>query len=359
MSCALPAVGRGDDVGLSERAPLAVVADDGALFHDRKGRPVGVPHALAPLADSHGHLTHFRAHDPAVALARAALAGVRLLVVPLDPVGDAHDAKAALCWLDRTVEQAAELLESAARRGYSPPELPGYEDVPPLVDNVRIIAGAHPYGAEAFLGVGLAPGADATFGEASHEALELLLGSPRCVGVGEVGLDVGPYSELPLDVQLEALVEQLRLAHSWGLPVELHIRDGEGDTLAHGEVARALRAEGVPAAGCDLHCFTAGPEVMAPFVELGCHVAFGGAVTFPRSADIRDAAAACPSDLLLCETDTPYMAPVPLRGQECEPAMVAFSAACLAAVREEVGAAAPSQTYKALWDNACALFGCR
>ena len=69
---------------------------DGALFHDKKGRPVQVPAPLAPLADTHGHLTHFRRHDPAVALARAALVGVRMLVVPLDPTDDAHDAPAAI-----------------------------------------------------------------------------------------------------------------------------------------------------------------------------------------------------------------------------------------------------------------------
>lgn len=344
-----------------ETALKELLPEDGVLFHDKKGRPVELPCATAPLADTHGHLTHFRRHDPVVALARAALVGVRLLVVPLDPTGDAHDAPAALAWLDRVVGQAAELLDACAERGVEPPVVAGYESVPALVDNIRIVAGTHPYGAEAFLGRGATDRSDAAFGDASHEALETLLSSPRCVGVGEIGLDFGPYSELGQEVQVEAFVEQLRMAHERSLPVELHLRDEEDGihTTGHDLAHDVLRSEGVPDAGCDLHCYTAGPDIMEPFVRLGCHVAFGGAVTFVRSEDIREAAAACPDSLLLSETDSPYMAPVPLRGMECEPAMVAFSAACVADVREEVGVSSRADTYRLLWHNANALLCCR
>ena len=160
--------------------------------------------------------------------------------------------------------------------------------------------------------------------------------------------------------QVDAFVEQLRIAHARKLPVELHLRDEEDGvhTTGHDLALDVLRSVGVPEAGCDLHCYTSGPDVMEPFVELGCHVAFGGAATFARSEDIRAAAAACPEHLLLSETDSPYMAPVPLRGMECEPAMVAFSAACVAQVREEVGVAMRAQTYRVLWDNANQLL-CR
>lgn len=337
-----------------DKALVALLADDNALFHDKKGRPIELPRALAPLADSHGHLTHFRRNDPSVALARAALVGMRLLVVPLDPVGDAHDAPAALAWLDEVIARAAELLDAAATRGVTPPVVAGYENVPNLLDNVRIIAGVHPYGAEAFLGRGSTDRSDAAFGEASHEALMTLLESPCCVGVGEFGLDFGPYNTLGEQVQMDAYVEQLRLAKRLNMPVELHLRDEEDGvhTTGHDLALSVLRAEGIPEKGCDLHCYTSDVAVMEPFVELGCHVAFGGAVTFARSADIREAAAACPTKLLLSETDSPYMAPVPLRGQECEPAMVAYSAACVANVREETGTSTRQETYQALWDNA-------
>ena len=96
---------------------------------------------------------------------------------------------------------------------------------------------------------------------------------------------------------------------------------------------------------------------MAPFVELGCYVAFGGAATFKRSEDIRSAALACPSAQILSETDAPYMAPEPLRGSECEPAMVAFSAELLARIRAEASVASKQETYDALWTNALRLCG--
>ena len=199
-----------------------------------------------------------------------------------------------------------------------------------LLDNVRVWAGVHPYGA-----------ADFNASPEAHRALEALLASPRAVGVGEFGLDYGPYNKTDPSEQRVAFATQLRLAHELNLPVELHLRDADGDetATAHAEAAQILEREGVPAAGCDLHCYTSNAEVMRPFVEMGCLVAFGGAATFPRSDDIREAAVACPAQRLLSETDSPYMAPVPLRGQECEPAMVAFSAGLVARVREEAGVA--------------------
>jgi len=321
--------------------------DDGILFHDRKGRARDLRRVQVPLADTHGHLTSFRGHDPAMVICRAALAGVRLLVVPVDPVDEIPrrflSPRAFLVWLDEQVEKAAEKIELLARAGLVPPAFGG--DVPDLVDNVRIVAGAHPYGA-------------AELDSAALGRLDELLASTRCVGVGEIGLDFGPYNELSADVQEAAFRRQLRVAHEHDLPVELHVRDGADDAThaAHALVARVLAEEGVGGAGCDLHCFTQGPEVMAPFVELGCHIAFGGAVTFSRSDDVRAAAAVCPTDLILSETDSPYMAPVPLRGEECEPAMVALTVDCLADVRA-AAAEGQRETREALWTNARRLFG--
>lgn len=318
---------------------------DGELFHDKKGRAKPLPVALAPLADSHGHLTSFRAHEASIALCRAAIAGVRLLVVPVDPTDDVADVPAFLAWLDQITRRARERVEECAEHGLVPPDFTGW-DVPDLVDNIRLVAGAHPYGAERLDGAALS-------------RLDALLNDPRCVGVGEIGLDYGPYSQVPRDAQLAAFRQQLRIARSRNLPVELHIRDAADDAgcAAHADAVRVLQEEGVPQAGCDLHCFTQGPEVMRPFVELGCYVAFGGAATFKRSDDIRAAAVECPTDLILCETDCPYMAPVPLRGQESEPAMVAFSAACVASVRSIAGVCPEKDTYQALWRNANRLIG--
>ncbi len=341
-------------------ALTGLLGEDGCLFHDKKGRPVDVPAPLAPLADTHAHLTHLhgREVDAATALARAALVGVRLMVLPLDPVGDAHDASSALAEIDRTIEQAGELLAAAKLRGFEVPEIAGFEGLPDLLDNVWVLAGVHPYGAQAYLGQGNDERSDAAFGAAAHEAFEAVLASPRCVGVGEIGLDFGPYNELGREVQLEAFEEQLRRALELGLPVELHLRDEEDGVhyTGHDLALELLGRVGLPQAGCDLHCYTSGPEVLEPFTRLGCYAAFGGAATFSRSDDIRAAAVACPSHLLLSETDTPYMAPVPLRGLTCQPAMVVFSAACLANTRAEAGVSTPLETYRALWENACTFF---
>ena len=326
-----------------------LMLEDGELFHNSKGRACPAPRLLAPVADTHGHLGSLHGHDPALALARAALAGVRLLVVPVDPVDEFprkwSDATEFLAFLDTHVAIARDCLAEAAESGWVPP---AFEDwgVPDLLDNVRIVAGAHPYGATRF--------------DADAEArMRELLASPRCVGVGEIGLDFGPYNEVSVEAQEACFRHQLRMAHELGMPVELHIRDGADDMVgeAHALAARVLSEEGVPAAGCDLHCFTSDERIMEDFVRLGCHIAFGGAATFARSEDIRQAARVCPERLLITETDCPYMAPVPLRGEECEPAMTVFTADLVAREREAAGVAPAAQTYAALWRNACELFG--
>ena len=243
------------------------------------------------------------------------------------------------------MELARACLAECAEHGFVPPAFEGH-DAPELVDNVRIVAGAHPYGA-------------AQLDDGAMARLRELLESPRCVGVGEIGLDYGPNSKIAYPIQEEAFRRQLRVAHELGLPVQLHIRDAVGDIRcgAHRDAARILREEGVPETGCDLHCFTSDLRVMEMFTSLGCHIAFGGAATFSRSDEIRKAATFCAERFLLSETDSPYMAPVPLRGEECEPAMVAFTAARVADVREAGGRGSRQATYDALWGNACALFG--
>lgn len=289
------------------------------IFEDKKGRPVVVPEALGPIADTHGHLLPLKC-DPAEALVRAAEVGVRLLVSPVDPTDDVPDAGAFLArWEQLTAGAPAE------------------------IEHLCFIAGVHPYGAQKLME-----------DPPAQTRLNTLLDDPRCIGVGEIGLDFGPWNELPADVQEQAFRYQLAIARDRNMPVELHIRDGQDDTMAHDMAVRILREEGLPQAGCDLHCFTSGPEVMAPFVEMGCHIAFGGAATFKRSDDIRAAFLACPDELILSETDSPYMAPVPLRGLPCEPAMVALTVAQLAELRTPDD---PAQTYQLLWDNALAFFG--
>ncbi len=340
----------------------ALTLEDGQLFHTKKGKVREYPKPLAPLADTHGHLTVLRSHDPAMAVARAALAGVRLLVVPIDPVGDCgydptddmpiRSAADIIAFLDDAAELASGLLGEFSEKGLVPPVFEGFDDAcgctEDLPIDLRFVVGSHPYNAP-------------WFDEGATSRMSELLASKRCVGVGEIGLDFGPYSEVEPELQLEIFRKQLLIAHEQNLPVELHVRDAADDdaATAHAMAAQLLREVGVPAAGCDLHCFTSGPEVLEPFAELGCHIAFGGAATFSKSDDIRAAAALAPNHLIVTETDSPYMAPVPLRGEECEPAMVAFTASCVADVREAAGVSSREDTYRCLWDNALNLFSLR
>lgn len=318
--------------------------EDGVLFHDHKNRPQPAKLPLAPLFDTHAHLTVFRDTTPAVALARAELAGVRAMVVPLDPSEDALDVPATLAELDQARSEVDSIELDYANRGYELPSWPSYPGLPRLADNVYYLAGVHPYGARLF--------AD---DPAVKARLEELLACSRCLGVGEIGLDLGPYNELGLDVQLAAFSYQLNLAIERNLPVELHIRDPKdpADHTAHDAAFQLLQKTGIPGAGCVLHCFTEGPEIVDQYASIGCHITFGGALTFAKSDAIRAAAQRVPAAQLLLETDCPYMAPAPLRGIECEPALISFTAATMASLLD----ADPQDTYSQLWDNASALFG--
>ena len=133
--------------------------------------------------------------------------------------------------------------------------------------------------------------------------------------LGEIGLDYH-YDFAPKDVQQEVFRIQIRLASELDLPIIIHTREAEDDTLA------ILRQEaGVSVRGV-MHCFTGTPRLAEHALALGMHISFAGIVTFPRGANVREVAALVPADRMLCETDSPYLAPTPHRGKRNEPAWV-------------------------------------
>lgn len=178
---------------------------------------------------------------------------------------------------------------------------------------VKVAAGCHPHNA-------------ARYDAALEEKLRTWLRKPHVAALGEIGLDYH-YDFSPVADQKRAFRAQLRLAKEAGLPVVLHVRE------AHADAWEILQEVGLPEAGVLLHCFTDTWETLAPWVEAGCMVSFGGAVTFGNADAIRDAAAHVPTAQLLLETDAPYMAPKPLRGQECEPAQMVFTVERMCEVR--------------------------
>ena len=168
---------------------------------------------------------------------------------------------------------------------------------------------------------------------------------PVVVAVGECGLDYY-YDHSPRDVQRSAFAEQIELASSLGLALVVHTRDAWDDTFD------ILRSVGVPERWV-LHCFTGGPAQAKIGVELGGMVSFSGIVTFKNAGDVRSAAAMCPLDRLLVETDSPFLAPVPYRGKTNRPALVPVVGAAVASVRGVPVEAVEEAT----WENASRLFG--
>lgn len=146
------------------------------------------------------------------------------------------------------------------------------------------------------------------------------------VAVGECGLDYF-YEHSPRHVQKTAFAEQISLAKRFGLALVVHTRDAWDDTVD------ILTAEGVPD-GTVIHCFTGGTEDARRMLDLGAHLSFSGIVTFKNAAEIREAARLCPTDRLLVETDSPFLAPAPHRGHPNEPAFVAIVGAAIAKLRD-------------------------
>jgi TatD DNase family protein len=156
------------------------------------------------------------------------------------------------------------------------------------------------------------------------DELRALLAHPRAVAVGETGLDY--FREFaPHDDQRRLFERQVELAVELGKPVVIHTRAADDDTLAVLE-----RTSGTVV----LHCFSS-PALLEPALEHGWYVSFAGNVTYPKAEELRDAARRVPRDRILAETDSPYLAPQPVRGRPNEPANVVHTLATLAAARGE------------------------
>jgi TatD DNase family protein len=144
--------------------------------------------------------------------------------------------------------------------------------------------------------------------------------------IGEIGLDYH-YDFSPRDVQHAVFRAQLQLARTRDLPVVIHTREAEDDTL------RIISEESRGELRGVFHCFSGDPAAAARALGTGFHVSIPGIVTFPKSSALRDAARAVPTDRLLIETDSPYLAPVPFRGKRNEPGYVVETLDLLAEVR--------------------------
>ncbi len=161
----------------------------------------------------------------------------------------------------------------------------------------------------------------------SLHALRTLAGQSGVVALGEIGLDYF-YEHAPRTTQKKALEAQLALAADVGLPVVIHCRD------AYEDITPILDAYHDTLAGGVMHCFSGDTAFVEQCLAWGFHISFAGNVTFPKAEPLRVAARAVPLDRLLVETDSPYLAPQPVRGKRCEPTHVLHTARLLSETKE-------------------------
>jgi TatD DNase family protein len=200
------------------------------------------------------------------------------------------------------------------------------------LDGVWASVGVHPHDASGF---------DA----GAAERLRTMAGHEKVVAIGETGLDY--FRDLsPRADQMRAFRSQIEIAKELGLAVIVHMRDSHDDVFATlGEVGPPDRLV--------FHCFSGGPEEARLALDLGGFISFAGNVSYKSAGDLREAAAACPIERLLVETDTPFLAPLPHRGRPNRPALVPLVGAALA------GAAgvSPDRLAEATSANARSVFG--
>ena len=210
-------------------------------------------------------------------------------------------------------------------------------DIAERYDAVYCAAGMHPHEAEA---------AD----DWTVDRLADLAMRPKLVGLGETGLDYH-YDHSPRPAQQASFRRHIRAARETGLPLIVHTREADADTI------RILAEEGAGQGGHRplrglIHCFSGGRELAEKAVEFGFYISVSGIITFKAAGALRDIVADIPMDRLLVETDAPYLAPVPKRGKRNEPALVAHTAAKLAEIKGVSAAAIGHRTT----ENFFALF---
>jgi TatD DNase family protein len=240
---------------------------------------------------------------------------------------------------DGLVERQDEVLENARERGVQgflniSTRQSEWNDVISAAErntDVWATVGVHPHEADAHPDLGAAALVEGT----DH---------PRVIAIGECGLDYY-YDKSDRAAQRERFQAHIEAAQRTGLPLVVHTRDAEADTS---EILEAAVKEG-GVTGV-LHCFTGSAELARKGLDLGFYVSLSGIVTFKNAADLQATAKWLPADRMLVETDAPFLAPVPHRGQKCEPAFVADTAAFVAELRgeepEQLGEATTANFFK-------------
>jgi TatD DNase family protein len=211
------------------------------------------------------------------------------------------------------LERALVILEAG-----NPQETAQAERVAGLWPEARFAVGVHPHIAHEYA---------ADPARAVSVVRQQIGGTPGVRAVGEIGLDYH-YDHSPRDVQQHVFRGQVGVARELGLPVVIHTREADEDTLAILREAGGGEVRGV------LHCFTGTHDLAARALDLGFFISLAGILTFPKAGDLRQVVRLLPLDRLLVETDSPFLSPVPHRGSRNEPARVERVVAALAEVHQ-------------------------
>lgn len=180
--------------------------------------------------------------------------------------------------------------------------------------NVWTVSGVHPHDASAYATVS----AEDVLKNTKHD---------KVVAIGECGLDYF-YDFAPRDVQIKVFKQMIKAAQESALPLIVHTRDAEDDTL---ELLMAAYKQ-KPFKG-EIHCYSSSEKLALEALKIGFYISASGMITFKNAASLRQSFQKIPTDKLLIETDSPYLAPVPMRGKTCEPAYVVHTAKCLAEIK--------------------------
>jgi len=255
------------------------------------------------------------------------------------------DSHCHLDYLERDGRDLGEVVAGAQRAGVAQlvticTKVTEFEQVRAIAERFKTVTcsvGIHPHEA------GSEP-------ETSSEQLVAWAQHPKVVGIGETGLDYF-YEHSPRDAQQKSFRAHIRAARETGLPLIVHTRDADEDTIA---ILREEHEGGGPFPGV-IHCFSSSKWLGEEAVKLGLYISISGILTFKKADALRDAVKDLPVERLLVETDAPYLAPVPKRGKQNEPAYVVHTAAALAelkGVSEADIAAITTQNFRTLFAKA-------
>lgn len=237
--------------------------------------------------------------------------------------------------LEETINKCQEVgISHLMTISVSPDNLETVRDLTSKHDMIFGTQGIHPHNAS-------------EFNDEVRDTIDKYLSLPKILAVGEIGLDYH-YNKSPKEKQIEAFKAQLELAIKHKLPVVIHSRDADEDTIEIlQEYAPKMPNKGV------IHSFTSGPELAKTALEEGFYLGFNGIITFKNADNVREILSMTPLEKLIIETDSPFLTPVPYRGVENNPFYLPFVAHKIAELKETT----PEEVAKITTENSVSLFG--